>query len=65
MDFTADTLADGRNFRTLNIVDDFTRECVGRSIGRYAACASRACSILCRLTAPYGHSRVKRPKCSD
>ena len=28
MDFTADTLADGRNFRTLNIVDDFTRECV-------------------------------------
>jgi putative transposase len=28
MDFTTDTLADGRNFRTLNIVDDFTRECV-------------------------------------
>ena len=26
MDFTTDTLADGRNFRTLNIVDDFTRE---------------------------------------
>ncbi len=28
MDFTVDTLADGRGFRTLNIVDDFTRECV-------------------------------------
>ena len=28
MDFTTDTLADGRNFRTLNIVDDFTRECL-------------------------------------
>jgi putative transposase len=27
MDFMADTLADGRPFRTLNIVDDFTREC--------------------------------------
>jgi len=27
MDFMADTLADGRTFRTLNIVDDFTREC--------------------------------------
>lgn len=27
MDFMADTLADGRTFRTLNIVDDCTREC--------------------------------------
>lgn len=26
MDFMRDTLADGRPFRTLNIVDDFTRE---------------------------------------
>ena len=26
MDFMQDTLADGRCFRTLNIVDDFTRE---------------------------------------
>jgi putative transposase len=28
MDFMADALADGRVFRTLNIVDDFTRECL-------------------------------------
>jgi putative transposase len=28
MDFMVDTLADGRGFRTLNIVDDFTRECL-------------------------------------
>jgi putative transposase len=28
MDFTADSLATGRSFRTLNVVDDFTRECV-------------------------------------
>src|SRR5512133_2284630 len=27
MDFVHDTLADGRKFRTLNIVDVFTREC--------------------------------------
>jgi putative transposase len=27
MDFVGDSLADGRVFRTLNIVDDFTREC--------------------------------------
>ena len=28
MDFTSDSLATGRSFRTLNVVDDFTRECV-------------------------------------
>jgi putative transposase len=34
MDFTADTLGDGRTFRTLNIVDDFTRECVAIEVDR-------------------------------
>jgi putative transposase len=34
MDFTADTLADGLHFRTLNIVDDFTRECVAIEVDR-------------------------------
>lgn len=28
MDFTLDEFTDGRRFRTLNVVDDFTRECV-------------------------------------
>lgn len=28
MDFVSDSFASGRRFRTLNIVDDFTRECV-------------------------------------
>jgi putative transposase len=28
MDFTADTLMDGRTFRTFNVVDDFSRECL-------------------------------------
>lgn len=28
LDFMADTLLDGRSFRTLNIVDDFSRECL-------------------------------------
>jgi putative transposase len=28
MDFMADTLADGRPFRTFNVVDDFSRECL-------------------------------------
>jgi putative transposase len=34
MDFMTDTLADGRGFRTLNIVDDFTRECVAIEVDR-------------------------------
>ena len=34
MDFVADTLADGRQFRTLNIVDDFTRECLAIEVDR-------------------------------
>jgi putative transposase len=34
MDFTTDTLADGRGFRTLNIVDDRTRECLAIEVDR-------------------------------
>ncbi len=34
MDFTLHTLADGRGFRTLNTVDDFTRECLAIEIDR-------------------------------
>lgn len=34
MDFMRDTLADGRPFRTLNIVDDFTRECLALEVDR-------------------------------
>jgi putative transposase len=30
MDFMSDALADGRRFRLLNVVDDWTRECVRR-----------------------------------
>jgi putative transposase len=28
MDFMSDALADGRRFRLLNVVDDWTRECL-------------------------------------
>jgi len=28
MDFTSDSFCDGRRFRTLNIIDDFSRECL-------------------------------------
>jgi putative transposase len=50
MDFTLDTLASGRRFRTFNVVDDFTREClaieVDTSIG-----GTRVARVLERLLA--------------
>ena len=32
VDFVGDQLADGRRFRILNIIDDFSRECVGQIV---------------------------------
>ena len=56
MDFTADTLADGRGFRTLNIVDDFTRECVAIEVDR-SLLGLRVARVLDRL-----HGMVGLPK---
>jgi len=53
MDFTTDTLADGRNFRTLNIVDDFTRECVAIEVDRSLP-GLRVTRVLDRLHAAIG-----------
>ena len=53
MDFTTDTLADGRNFRTLNIVDDFTRECVAIEVDRSLP-GLRVTRVLDRLRASIG-----------
>jgi len=53
MDFTTDTLADGRNFRTLNIVDDFTRECVAIEVDRSLP-GLRVTRVLDRLAAAVG-----------
>ena len=50
MDFMADTLADGRAFRTLNIVDDFTRECVAIEVDRSLP-GARVVRVLERLAA--------------
>ncbi|MFI5324550.1 MAG: IS3 family transposase [Thermodesulfobacteriota bacterium] len=33
MDFMSDSLCDGRRFRVLTVVDDFTRECVAVEVG--------------------------------
>jgi putative transposase len=48
MDFMSDTLADSRTFRTLNIVDDGTRECVAIEVGRSIP-AERLIRVLERL----------------
>ena len=53
MDFTVDTLADGRGFRTLNIVDDFTRECVAIEVDRSLP-GLRVARVLDRLEATVG-----------
>jgi putative transposase len=53
MDFTVDTLADGRGFRTLNIVDDFTRECVAIEVDRSLP-GLRVARVLDRLHAALG-----------
>jgi putative transposase len=53
MDFTADTLADGRNFRTLNIVDDYTRECIAIEVDRSLP-GLRVTRVLDRVHAAIG-----------
>jgi putative transposase len=53
MDFTLDTLADGRAFRTLNIVDDYTRECVAIEVDRSLP-GLRVARVLERLRATHG-----------
>jgi putative transposase len=57
MDFMADTLADSRGFRTLNIVDDFTRECVAIEVDRSLP-GARVVRVLERLAVTVGLPRV-------
>jgi putative transposase len=53
IDFMADTLADGRTFRVLNVVDDFTRECLAIEVDRSLP-GARVVRVLERLHAAYG-----------
>jgi putative transposase len=57
MDFMVNTLADGRGFRTLNIVDDFTRECVVIEVDRSLP-GARVIRVLERLAETIGLPRV-------
>jgi putative transposase len=54
MDFMSDQLADGRRIRTLNIIDDFTRECLAIEVDT-SINGHRVCRVLDRLVAERGH----------
>jgi len=53
MDFMRDTLADGRCFRTLNVVDAYTRECLAIEVDTSLP-GQRVVRLLDRLAAWYG-----------
>ena len=48
MDFTHDTLSNGRNFRTLNLIDRFTRECLAIEVDTSLP-AARVVRVLDRV----------------
>jgi len=53
MDFMRDTLSDGRCFRTLNVVDAYTRECLAIEVDTSLP-GLRVARVLDRLTAGHG-----------
>jgi putative transposase len=57
MDFVQDTLASGRRFRTLNIVDDLTRECLAIEVDTSLG-GQRVVRVLDRLAATRGLPQV-------
>ena len=48
MDFISDALSDGRKFRSLNIVDDYSRECLAAEVDTSIP-AARVVRVLARL----------------
>ena len=53
MDFVHDTLADGRSFRTLNLTDTFTRQCLGQEVDTSLS-GKRVVRLLDRAVAEHG-----------
>lgn len=53
LDFTSDSLTDGRKFRTLNVLDDYNREALGIDVD-YSLPAQRVTRLLDRLVEQYG-----------
>jgi putative transposase len=59
MDFMGDSLVSGRRFRTLNIIDDFNRECLAIEIDTSLPSA-RVIRVLDNLSARRGYPRQLR-----
>jgi putative transposase len=59
MDFTQDSLANGRQFRTLNLVDAFTRECLAIEVD-HSLPAARVVRVLERQVELVGKREVIR-----
>ena len=57
MDFIHDQLSDGRRFRVLNIVDDFSRECIGQ-LADVSISGSRVAHYLSQLIETRGTKPV-------
>ena len=53
IDFMSDQLADGRKIRTLNVVDDFSRECLAIEVDT-SLCGARVARVLDRVVAGRG-----------
>jgi putative transposase len=53
LDFTSDSLQDGRKFRTLNVLDDYCREALGIEVD-YSLPAKRVTRLLDRLVTEHG-----------
>lgn len=59
MDFTEDSLATGRRFRTLNVVDAFTRECLAIEVD-HSLPGPRVARVLERLVERHGQPELIR-----
>lgn len=57
MDFTSDRLCDGRPFRTLNVIDIFTRRCLGIEVDTSLS-SERVVRVLERLTGQFGQPKL-------
>ena len=57
IDFMADTLADGRSFRTFNVVDDLSRECPAIEVDTSIP-GARVVRVLDRIAATRGYPEV-------
>ena len=53
MDFIHDALADGRSFRTLNLTDNFARQCLGQEVDTSLS-GRRVVRLLEQVVEAYG-----------